>query len=96
MPGDTNMSIRVDSTLKKQAEEILSTFGMTMTGTVNMLLQQIVREKAVPLNLSMDSSYALYADLLAAQTDRANGYIGRSGDEVLSDMRRIIEQQELR
>ena len=45
MPGNTNMSIRVDSELKSQAEKILSQFGMNMTGAVNMFLQQIVRER---------------------------------------------------
>ena len=45
------MSIRIDSTLKSQAEEILSQPGMTISGTINMFLTQIVIERAVPLNL---------------------------------------------
>lgn len=94
MPGNTNMSIRVDSELKGQAEQILSQFGMNMTGAVNMFLQQIVRERAVPLSLSLDSSRALYADLLTAQTDRAQGYMGREADEVLRDMAALIEKAE--
>lgn len=94
MPGNTNMSIRVDSELKGQAEQILSQLGMNMTGAVNMFLQQIVRERAVPLSLSLDSSRSLYADLLSAQHDRETGFIGRSADEVLRDMSAIIEAAE--
>jgi len=94
MPGSSNMSIRVDSELKSQAEQILSQFGMNMTGAVNMFLQQIVRERAVPLSLSLDSSRAVYADLLAAQTDRAQGYEGRTSEVVLADMRALIEKAE--
>lgn len=94
MPGDTSMSIRVDSELKGQAEQILSQFGMNMTGAVNMFLQQIVRERAVPLSLSLDSSRAVYADLLSAHVDRTQGYVGRNADEVLSDMRSLIEKAE--
>ena len=94
MPGNTNMSIRVDSELKSQAEQILSQLGMNMTGAVNMFLQQIVRERAVPLSLSLDSSRSLYADLLAAQHDRDQGFIGRSADDVLGDMKSIIEAAE--
>ncbi len=94
MPGNTNLSIRVDSELKGQAEQILSQFGMTMTGAVNMFLQQIVRERAVPLSLSLDSSRAVYADLLAAQTERTQGYVGREADEILADMRTLIERAE--
>lgn len=95
MPGNTNISIRVDAALKGEAEQILSQFGMTMTSAVNMFLQQIVRERAVPLSLSLDSGRALYADLLTAQIERNAGYIGRSSDEVLADMHRLIERTAL-
>lgn len=89
-----NMSIRTDSELKAQAESILSQLGMTMNGTINMFLQQIVRDKAVPLSLSLSSEQALYADLLCAQSDRAKGYAGRSGEDVLADMDKIIAEAE--
>ncbi len=89
-----NMSIRVDSELKKQAEYILSQLGMTMNGTINMFLQQIVREKEVPLNLSLNHEQSLYADLLHAQAEREKGYMGRSGDEILAAMDEIIARAE--
>ena len=93
MPGNANLSIRVDSALKAQAEEALSELGMTMTGAVTMFLKQIVRERAVPLSLTLDSPNALYADLLEAQTARLNGYRGRNAREVLSDMRKAIAEE---
>ena len=36
--ASVNMSIRTDSELKAQAEEILAQLGMTMNGTINMFL----------------------------------------------------------
>ncbi len=87
-----NISIRTDPELKAQAEEILSNLGMTMSGTINMFLMQIVRERAVPLNLSLNPPQALYADLMHAEAERAAGYEGRTGDEVLADMRQIISE----
>ena len=89
-----NMSIRTDSELKAQAEEILSQLGMSMNGTINMFLQQIVRDKAVPLSLSLSTPETLYADLMKARQERENGSIGRSGREVLAEMDRIIEAVE--
>ena len=68
-----NMSIRTDSELKAQAEQVLSQLGMNMTGTINMFLQQIVRDRAVPLSLSLSSEQSLYADLLKARTEREQG-----------------------
>lgn len=57
--ASVNMSIRTDSELKAQAEEILEQLGLNMNGTINMLLKQIVRDKAVPLSLSLSSEQSL-------------------------------------
>ena len=92
MPGDYNLSVRVDSALKTQAEEVLSNVGLTLSGAFTMFLKQIVREQSVPLSLSLNSSNAVYADLLEAQTERMNGYQGRSARDVLSDMKRAITE----
>lgn len=89
-----NMSIRVDSELKSQAEQILNQLGMNMNGTINMFLHQIVRDKAVPLNLALSSEQAVYADLLFAQAERAKGFVGREAADVLADMDGIIAEAE--
>lgn len=89
-----NMSIRTDSELKAQAEAVLAQLGMNMNGTINMFLHQIVRDKAVPLSLSLSSEQVVYADLLCAQTERAQGYVGRSAHDVLADMDQIIAAAE--
>ena len=86
-----NMSIRTDSELKAQAEDILSKLGMSMNGTINMFLQQIVRDKAVPLSLSLSTPESLYADLLLSRQEREKGYRGRTGREVLAEMDRILD-----
>ena len=90
-----NMSIRTDSELKAQAEAVLSQLGMNMNGTINMFLHQIVRDKAVPLSLSLSSEQAVYADLLAAQAERKNGYVGRNARDVLAEMDQIIADTEV-
>ena len=86
-----NMSIRTDSELKAQAEQILSQLGMNMTGTINMFLQQIVRDRAVPLSLSLSSEQSLYADLLRAKVERDSGAEYLSADEFLTHMDQVIE-----
>lgn len=94
MPGDTNFSMRVDSALKSQAEDVLSELGLTMSGAVTMFLKQIVREQAVPLSLSLRPRSAVYTELMEAQADRQNGYQGRNAREVLADMERAIGEAE--
>lgn len=92
--ASVNMSIRTDSELKAQAEQILSQLGMNMNGTINMFLQQIVRDKAVPLSLSLSTPETLYADLLLARQERENGYRGHTGRQVLAEMDHIINEVE--
>ena len=86
-----NMSIRTDSELKAQAEQILAQLGMNMTGTINMFLQQIVRDRAVPLSLALSSEQSLYADLLRAKVERDQGVEYDPAEEVLGRMSKAIE-----
>jgi len=91
--ASVNMCIRIDSNLKSQAEEILSQLGMTMNGTINMFLTQIVREKAVPLNLSLAPHDKIALDdILHARAERENGFRGYDADFVLKEMDEIISQ----
>ena len=89
-----NMSIRTDSELKAQAEQVLSQLGMNMTGAINMFLRQIVRDRAVPLSLSLSSEQSLYADLLRAKAEREQGVEGGPASQLLADMDRIIKETE--
>ncbi len=89
-----NMSIRTDSELKAQAELVLSQLGMNMTGAINMFLRQIVRDRAVPLSLSLSSEQSLYADLLRAKAEREQGMEGIPASQLLADMDRVIEEAE--
>ena len=92
--ASTTISLRTDSELKFQAEAILNQLGLTLNGTFNMLLQQIVREKSVPLSLSLTSQNGLYADLLLAEQERNDGFKGFYSDDVLRDMDLLIAEAE--
>ena len=40
----TNLNIRIDKTIKDQAEEIFNELGLNMTTAVNMFLRTAIRE----------------------------------------------------
>lgn len=94
MPGDTNFTMRMDSTLKSQAEDVLNELGLTMSGAVTMFLKEVVRDQGLPLTLSLRPRNAVYAELLEAQRERLNGFQGRNGRDVLADMERVIGEAE--
>lgn len=49
-----NMSIRMDTELKKQADAMLSDMGLNMTTAMNMFLRQVVRQGKIPFEIATD------------------------------------------
>ena len=48
----TNITIRMDEELKKQAEELFSDLGLNMTTALTAFVKQSVREQKIPFMLS--------------------------------------------
>jgi DNA-damage-inducible protein J len=46
------ITIRVDGTVKKQAEEMLAEIGLNMTTYITSRLKALIREKKVPFELA--------------------------------------------
>jgi DNA-damage-inducible protein J len=91
---DKSISIRMDSGLKEQTEIVLEQLGLNMTTAVNMFFQQIVRDQAVPLSLSLKSSVGALEELELAKVERLAGYAGRTASSVMGDMEQIITKAE--
>lgn len=52
MSVSTNMSFRVDADLKKEAEDLFSDLGITMTNAMTMFLKQSVRTQGIPFEVT--------------------------------------------
>lgn len=50
--ANTNITIRMDEQLKKQAEELFSDLGLSMTTAFIAFTKQAVREQRIPFNIS--------------------------------------------
>ena len=94
MAKDTSISIRMDSELKERAENVIEQFGLNMTVVVNMLFRQIVRDQAIPLSMSLTPPVCTLDDLAFAKADRIAGYKGRTLDDLVADMERIVAEAE--
>lgn len=53
-----NLNIRVDDTLKKQAEAIFSELGINLSVATTMFLKQVVRYNGIPFELRVDPFYS--------------------------------------
>ena len=52
----TNISIRMDSDLKAQAEELFSELGMNLSTAFNIFVRQSLREGGIPFEIRMEQS----------------------------------------
>ena len=58
MLSNTSMNIRMDSEVKKQAQDLFAQFGLDMTTAVNMFLRQSIRQRGIPFALQLDPFYS--------------------------------------
>lgn len=56
--GTTNLNVRVDDAVKKEAEELLGELGMNMTTAINVFLRQMLRVRGIPFDITADPFYS--------------------------------------
>lgn len=71
----TNMSIRMDTELKKQAETMFADMGLNMTTAMNMFLRQVVRQGRIPFEIATDIPNAETLDAMKEIDDMLSGKI---------------------
>lgn len=47
----SNLNIRLDSNLKKEAEALFKSLGLNMTSAINVFLTQSVKEQKIPFEI---------------------------------------------
>ena len=70
-----NMSIRMDTELKKQADAMLSDMGLNMTTAMNMFLRQVVRQGRIPFEIATDIPNAETVAAIKEMDDMLSGKI---------------------
>jgi len=50
----TNLNIRIDSDLKKQAEQIFNELGLNMSTALTVFLRQTIRSNGIPFDLRLE------------------------------------------
>ncbi|MCR4437282.1 MAG: type II toxin-antitoxin system RelB/DinJ family antitoxin [Peptococcaceae bacterium] len=66
MANTTNLNIRIDEELKRQADAIFSELGLNMSTAINMFLRYSVRYGGIPFELRVEKPNA---ETLAAIDD---------------------------
>ncbi|MGL4483462.1 MAG: type II toxin-antitoxin system RelB/DinJ family antitoxin [Anaerovoracaceae bacterium] len=78
----TNMSIRIDKELKKQADELFADLGMSMSSALIAFTRQAVREQGIPFTITrakQSTEYGVSQTKPKHVKERAENYIAKEG-----------------
>ena len=87
----TNISIRMDSDLKAQADALFTELGMNLTTAFNIFVRQSLREGRIPFEIKLErpnreTMAALLEAERIARDPSVKGY--RDLDELFADLKR--------
>jgi addiction module RelB/DinJ family antitoxin len=80
--AQVSVNIRMDETLKQQADALFHDFGMNMTTAVNVFVRQTVRERRIPFIIGYSTPEAV-GDVVGYRS--ADDMIIREGSEISED-----------
>jgi DNA-damage-inducible protein J len=90
MSGTTNISIRIDTELKKEAETLFSDLGLNMTNALTMFVKQAVRNQGIPFEITRlpnaDTVAAMKEADRIAHDPKVKGYDDL--DSLLADLKK--------
>ena len=66
MTNSTNLSIRMDTEIKAQAEALYGEMGMSLTTAINIFIRQSLRERCIPFDITLNT---LNRDTLEAMSE---------------------------
>lgn len=88
----TSMNIRMDSDIKRDAQQIFAELGMDMTTAVNIFLRQAIRQRGLPFEVKLD---APNADTLEALEEvrrmKKNPQLGKTYTDVDVMMKELLD-----
>jgi DNA-damage-inducible protein J len=65
--AQTNLTIRIDESIKHDAENLFNALGMSMSGAINIFFRQAVREQAIPFPIRAKTAEEKYNEYFTPQ-----------------------------
>ena len=89
LSSTTNITIRMDKQLKKNAEEMFNNFGMNLSTAIQIFLRQSLREGKIPFEIGYVGNAETLAALREADelTRRADTKYYKNFDEIVAEVK---------
>ena len=81
------MSIRLDSEVKEQAQQVFSNLGMDMTTAINIFLRQAIQYQGLPFDVRLDENRKLLEVLTDLNQNRNMSQSFESVSDLMEDLR---------
>lgn len=52
--ANINVTIRMDEDIKRQADDLFSDLGISLSGAITMFMKQAIRQQAIPFKIARD------------------------------------------
>ena len=83
----TSMSIRLDSEVKEQAQQVFNNLGMDMTTAINIFLRQAIQYQGLPFDVRLDENRRLLEVLTDLDQNRNMSQSFESVSDLMVDLR---------
>ena len=83
----TSMSIRLDSEVKEQAQQVFSNLGMDMTTAINIFLRQAIQYQGLPFDVRLDENQKLLQVVMDVDQNRNMSQSFESVSDLMEDLR---------
>lgn len=82
-----SMSIRLDSEVKEQAQQVFSNLGMDMTTAINIFLRQAIQYQGLPFDVRLDENRKLLQVLTDLDQNRNMSQSFESVSDLMENLR---------
>ena len=83
----TSMSIRLDSEVKEQAQQVFNHLGMDMTTAINIFLRQAIQYQGLPYEVKIDENRKLLQVVTDVEQNRNMSRSFESVSDLMEDLR---------
>ena len=83
----TSMSIRLDSKVKEQAQQVFNHLGMDMTTAINIFLRQAIQYQGLPFDVKIDENRKLLQVVTDVDQNRNMSRSFESVSDLMEDLR---------
>ena len=86
----TSMNIRMDSEVKRKAQQVFAELGLDTTTAVNLFLRQVIRTQSIPFELKAEipneETIAAIEEVRQMKQDPSMGKRYHDVDEMMEDL----------